>query len=112
MIILPILTTSLIHFLFKGWENVLFELGSVRVKQLELKHTQGAEIHDTDTWYKCYLEYVNIYEMEKYARGARSHRAPFRNYITHEVNRASTAKILECKCCIQTATLRVGTESH
>ena len=32
MIMLPILTTTLIHFLFKGWENVLFELGSERVK--------------------------------------------------------------------------------
>ena len=29
---LPMLTTSLIHFSSKGWENVLFELGSVRVK--------------------------------------------------------------------------------
>ena len=25
---LPILITSLIHFSLKGWENVLFELGS------------------------------------------------------------------------------------
>ena len=32
MIILPILTTSLVHFSLKGWENVLFELGSGRVK--------------------------------------------------------------------------------
>ena len=30
MITLPILTTSLIHFSWKGWENVLFELGSER----------------------------------------------------------------------------------
>ena len=29
MIILPILTTPLIHFSLKGWENVLFELGSI-----------------------------------------------------------------------------------
>ena len=28
---LPILTTSLIHFSWKGWENVLFELGSEKV---------------------------------------------------------------------------------
>ena len=28
----PILTTSHIYFSFKGWENVLFELGSERVK--------------------------------------------------------------------------------
>ena len=31
MIILPILTTPLIYFSLKGWENVLFELGSERV---------------------------------------------------------------------------------
>ena len=30
MIILPTLTTSLIHFSLKGWENVLFELRSER----------------------------------------------------------------------------------
>ena len=28
----PILTTSLIHFSLKGWENALFERGSERVK--------------------------------------------------------------------------------
>ena len=28
MIILPVLTTSLIHFCLKGWENALFELSS------------------------------------------------------------------------------------
>ena len=32
IIIPPILTTSRIHFFSKGWENVLFELGSIRVK--------------------------------------------------------------------------------
>ena len=32
MITLPILTTSPIHFSLKGWENVLFELGSERGK--------------------------------------------------------------------------------
>ena len=32
MIILPILTTSLMHFFLKGWENVLFELGSKTLK--------------------------------------------------------------------------------
>ena len=31
IIILPILTTSLIHFSLNGWDNVLFELGSERV---------------------------------------------------------------------------------
>ena len=31
MITLPLLTTSLIHFSLKGWENALFELGSERV---------------------------------------------------------------------------------
>ena len=33
MILVPVLTTSLIHFSWKGWENVLFELGSERVKR-------------------------------------------------------------------------------
>ena len=33
MILLPILTTSLIHFSLKGWENVPFELGNERVKR-------------------------------------------------------------------------------
>ena len=32
MIMLPFPTTSLIHFSLEGWENVLFELGSERVK--------------------------------------------------------------------------------
>ena len=31
MIILPIVTTPLIHLSLEGWENVLFELGSERV---------------------------------------------------------------------------------
>ena len=30
MVVLPILTTSFLHFSFKSWENVLFELGSKR----------------------------------------------------------------------------------
>ena len=34
MIILPILTISLIHLSLKGWENVLFELGSERVNRI------------------------------------------------------------------------------
>ena len=33
---LPILTTSHKHFCFKGWENVLFELGSDRVKPVRV----------------------------------------------------------------------------
>ena len=33
MILVPVLTTSLIHFSLKGWENVLFELGSERVNK-------------------------------------------------------------------------------
>ena len=33
LIILPILDTSLIHFSLEGWENVLFELESERVKR-------------------------------------------------------------------------------
>ena len=35
MIILPILTTSLIHFSLKGCENVLFELGSESVQRIK-----------------------------------------------------------------------------
>ena len=35
-IILPILTTSLLHFSLEGWENVLFELGSERNLTLSL----------------------------------------------------------------------------
>ena len=34
MIILPLLTTSLIHFSLKGWQNMLFELGSGRGKHI------------------------------------------------------------------------------
>ena len=37
MIIVPIITTSLIHLSSKGWENVLFELGSERLTCL-VKH--------------------------------------------------------------------------
>ena len=32
-ILVPVLTTSLIHFSWKGWENVLFELGIERVNK-------------------------------------------------------------------------------
>ena len=39
MIIVPILTSSLIHFSLKGWENVLFELGSERVNRLHCSVT-------------------------------------------------------------------------
>ena len=41
MIILVILTTSLRHFSVKGWENVLFELGSERVKGHRNRVTSG-----------------------------------------------------------------------
>ena len=33
MILVPVLTTSLIHFSWKGWENALFELGIERVNK-------------------------------------------------------------------------------
>ena len=39
MIILPILTSSLTHFCLKGWENVLFQLGSGRVKIIAIPPT-------------------------------------------------------------------------
>ena len=35
IILLPIPTTALIHFSLKGWENVLFEVGSERAKIAE-----------------------------------------------------------------------------
>ena len=35
MIILPILTTSLVHFPLQSWENVLFKLVSERVKRAQ-----------------------------------------------------------------------------
>ena len=38
MIMTPILTTYLIHFSFKGWENVLFERGSERVVRKRVAH--------------------------------------------------------------------------
>ena len=40
MIILSILTTSLIHFSLKGWEIVLFQLGSERVNHFTPKSDQ------------------------------------------------------------------------
>ena len=40
MILVPVLTTSLIHFSWKGWENVLFELGSERVNPFTPKSDQ------------------------------------------------------------------------
>ena len=41
-IILPILTTSLIHFSLKVWENVRFELGSERVNLVDLQLCNGS----------------------------------------------------------------------
>ena len=40
-IALPILTTSLKHFFFKGWENLLFERGSGRVKREAFREMWG-----------------------------------------------------------------------
>ena len=40
-IALPILTTSLKHFFFKGWENLLFERGSGRVKREAFREGWG-----------------------------------------------------------------------
>ena len=36
MIIVSILTASLIHFSLKGWENLLFKLGSEWVKKVTI----------------------------------------------------------------------------
>ena len=44
MNIVTILSTSLIHFSLKGWENVLFELGSERVKGLKRKDGKTAAV--------------------------------------------------------------------
>ena len=44
LIILPILATSLVHFSLKGWENVLFELGSGRVNITALSLRQGSKM--------------------------------------------------------------------
>ena len=41
MIMLPILTISFIHFSLKGWENVLFELGSESVNIEEFRKEWG-----------------------------------------------------------------------
>ena len=50
MIIVPILTTSHIHiFSFKGWENVLFELGSEGVK-LRNDHKLHWSCPSWDVW--------------------------------------------------------------
>ena len=46
--ILPILTTSLMHFSLKGCENVLFELGSEIKKEAELSFEGlGLDRHST-----------------------------------------------------------------
>ena len=41
MIVLPILTTSLIHFFERWWENVLFELGTERIKRTRKLRRRG-----------------------------------------------------------------------
>ena len=41
MIIPPLLTTSLIHFSLKGWENVRFELGSEQGKYWIVPEIKG-----------------------------------------------------------------------
>ena len=45
MILVPVLTTSLIHFSWKGWENVLFELGIDRVNPSTLKRGSITKIN-------------------------------------------------------------------
>ena len=44
IIILPILANSFLHFLFKGWENVLFELRSEKVKARRSRYSTGSHI--------------------------------------------------------------------
>ena len=53
MIVLPILTTSLILTSpFKGWENVLFELGSGRFKQTR---TTAVNMRSQEKMCLCFL---------------------------------------------------------
>ena len=54
MILVPVLTTSLIHFSWKGWENVLFELGSERVKLNNKNHTTRT------FWTICFLAWFDV----------------------------------------------------
>ena len=52
MIILPTRTISLVHFSLKGWENVLFELGSEQVKavlHVRRKHKHKPRVNRGDT---------------------------------------------------------------
>ena len=47
IILLPILTTSLIHFSLKGWKNVFFDLGSEEINRLStLKSSRSRILHD------------------------------------------------------------------
>ena len=50
MIILPLLTTSLIHFSLKGLENVLFDIGCERVQKHKGGHVQST---DKRKWSDC-----------------------------------------------------------
>ena len=51
MILVPVLTTSLIHFSWKGWENVLFELGIERVKLCYIVASSRAALCDQLVWF-------------------------------------------------------------
>ena len=44
MIILPILTTSLIHFSLKCWENIILELGGERAKTVRSRYRNAFSV--------------------------------------------------------------------
>ena len=45
MILVPVLTTSLIHFPLKGWENVHFELGSESIKVSSVRNHSSIALY-------------------------------------------------------------------
>ena len=68
MIIVPLLTTSLIRFSWKGWENVLFELGSERLKRQDLARNSIIFILE-NYWLVSSMHFL---QPKFYAQGKRS----------------------------------------
>ena len=73
LIILPIIATPLVHFSLKGWENVLFELGSERVNN-KMLNSQKRSHTITYECLKCIYQHRiwpwfwgNLIELVKYA---------------------------------------------
>ena len=65
MIMLPILTTSLIHFSTKGWENVLFELGSKDLTLVSNVKGQQQEIALLFYWWAIFEAWSNVMKYKK-----------------------------------------------